>query len=361
MVNSLLGLDASLVEAMLEALPVGICVTDREGKFVAVNRAYSEIYGYQPSEMLGQSFLMVVREEDRELMKRLHDDFIAGKAELEADWTVQGKGGRLIEIVASARRFLGRDGCPYKLTLVQDVTLKRSLERFRAFSERMMFQEIMRPLETLKNLVEEFDWELLRQRASSIDYEAECRQTLETIDLRLGGLRALSDIVSGIFQSRPTEVELSVLFEKLGKLYDYLAKIKGLGLRFEQRRYGRPLDGAGYILRVDYKLLRNTLENLVKNAIEASPHGEWISILADLQLDRFLITVENRGEVPSEILERFFQPYVTTKSGGTGLGTYSARLMTEAMGGAIRVQSRGGIISVSIALPVNVVVRDPGR
>lgn len=52
------------------------------------------------------------------------------------------------------------------------------------------------------------------------------------------------------------------------------------------------------------------------------------------------ILVRNNGVIPEAIRNRFFEKYVTYgKSNGTGLGTYSAKLLTEAQGGSIFVDS----------------------
>jgi signal transduction histidine kinase len=62
--------------------------------------------------------------------------------------------------------------------------------------------------------------------------------------------------------------------------------------------------------------------------------------------------VINQGEVPAEIRERFFEKYATSgKSRGTGLGTYSARLIARAHGGDIAMQSQSGTVTVTVTLP----------
>jgi nitrogen-specific signal transduction histidine kinase len=54
------------------------------------------------------------------------------------------------------------------------------------------------------------------------------------------------------------------------------------------------------------------------------------------------LRVHNPGEVPADIAGRFFDKYVTGgKSGGTGLGTYSARLMARVQQGELQMQTGG--------------------
>jgi PAS domain S-box-containing protein len=49
-----------LLAAALEATKLGICFTDDRGRFLQVNRAYAELYGYRPEEMIGQPFTLIL-------------------------------------------------------------------------------------------------------------------------------------------------------------------------------------------------------------------------------------------------------------------------------------------------------------
>jgi len=91
------------------------------------------------------------------------------------------------------------------------------------------------------------------------------------------------------------------------------------------------------------------LTNLIKNAIEASPDNEKVSV--SLQDDDiYILQIHNKGTVPGNIRDRFFDKYVTAqKISGTGLGTYSSRMITETMNGSIRMetsQEKGTLITL---------------
>jgi two-component system sensor histidine kinase/response regulator len=66
------------------------------------------------------------------------------------------------------------------------------------------------------------------------------------------------------------------------------------------------------------------------------------------------IMFTNTGAVPVEIRERFFEKFVTSgKIDGTGIGTYSAKLLTEAQGGSIKMQASDAYnrTEVTVTLP----------
>ena len=80
--------------------------------------------------------------------------------------------------------------------------------------------------------------------------------------------------------------------------------------------------------------------NLIKNAVESSPRQGRVEVRIHDEGERLTVRIHNRGEVPQELRERFFDKFTTAgKSGGTGLGTYSARLMAETMLGTIEMRS----------------------
>jgi signal transduction histidine kinase/CheY-like chemotaxis protein len=86
-------------------------------------------------------------------------------------------------------------------------------------------------------------------------------------------------------------------------------------------------------------LTTSVVENLVRNALEAAPEHSAVT-LGLYQGVRVGLLIHNEGEVPAAIREDFFEKYVTHgKEGGTGLGTYSARLVARAQEGDLTMSS----------------------
>jgi len=102
-------------------------------------------------------------------------------------------------------------------------------------------------------------------------------------------------------------------------------------------------------------LCHTMLTNLIKNAIEASPSGGQVTIsLHDSVEDYCSIDIKNAGVVPMAIRDRFFEKFATSgKTGGTGLGTYSAKMCAEIQQGQISLQTdelKGTVVSVQLKL-----------
>ena len=103
----------------------------------------------------------------------------------------------------------------------------------------------------------------------------------------------------------------------------------------------------------DALLLGPMLQNLILNALEASPEGGQVVVDIRPEPDAIRLLVANAGEVPLEIRPRMFDKYVTQgKRGGTGLGAYSAALAAKAHGGRIDLDANApGRTVVVVTLP----------
>ncbi len=106
---------------------------------------------------------------------------------------------------------------------------------------------------------------------------------------------------------------------------------------------------------LDAQQMRGVFTNLIKNAVEASRHGSSVEVFAepDEQPNRVRIRVVDHGCGMDEHMQRrLFQPYFTTKSGGSGIGLFLASRIVADHGGEISVSSRlGEGTTVTVVLP----------
>ncbi|MXZ38683.1 MAG: hypothetical protein F4Z19_10595 [Holophagales bacterium] len=109
------------------------------------------------------------------------------------------------------------------------------------------------------------------------------------------------------------------------------------------------------LLAFDRRLMQRALRNLIENALRASSKdGEVVVKVEPCGPDGAIaVTVSDRGPgVSDSDLERIFEPYFSTSSGGTGLGLPIARRIVHEHGGSITAATRtGGGLTVRIVLP----------
>jgi signal transduction histidine kinase len=100
----------------------------------------------------------------------------------------------------------------------------------------------------------------------------------------------------------------------------------------------RPLP-ADALLHSDRALLGRILVNMIKNALEATPRGETVTIAAAREGDAFAFSVHNPGVIPPADRHQIFQRSFSTKGNGRGLGTYSMKLLSGYLQGEISFTS----------------------
>lgn len=110
-------------------------------------------------------------------------------------------------------------------------------------------------------------------------------------------------------------------------------------------------------LYVDHALVKQALVNLLVNSIQAQREGEgWIRLHAEREDDYVILTIEDAGPGFESITLPFvFEPLVTTKSSGTGLGLSLVKSVVERHGGHVSAGNRiqgGAMVKLHLPHPV---------
>jgi len=183
----------------------------------------------------------------------------------------------------------------------------------------------------------------------SVDESAHSLLNMVTLSLDLFKME------QGTFEMQPSRIDLipiirKVLAEKNAEIDD-----KKLDVAFPSCGSGK--DGEHeFQVQGDGLLCYSMFGNLIKNAVEASPSEGKLHINFTHNVDgRGTVAITNSGAVPANIREKFFDKYVTVgKKGGTGLGTYSAKLLATVQQGTIDMQADDGKneTTLTVTLPL---------
>src|SRR5262249_9523113 len=102
--------------------------------------------------------------------------------------------------------------------------------------------------------------------------------------------------------------------------------------------------------------------NLVLNAREASPPGAPVELHVGAENGEAVVEVLDRGPgLPPGLRGRLFEPFVSTKQRGSGLGLALVRAIVQEHGGTIALEDRdGGGACARLSLPLEAGARAPG-
>jgi two-component system sporulation sensor kinase A len=332
-----------------ESVPVGVGLSTLDGRVLTCNDAMAEMTGYSREELSQISLADTYRNPDARapLLKQL-----------QAGGSVRGFEVELVR----------KDGVPYwasltitpltmdgedvVLTLAQDITEQKQMERHLLLTERLaavgrfaagLAHEINNPLQAIRSnleLVLDFDLE-----------PDECQARLRVVRQQIGDLVQTTRQVLGVAQPGD-DTRYSV------NIADVVQRTLALVDRQLQQAHVRvttdlPADLPRVL--VAPKQIGQVLFNLTVNAIEAMPEGGHVHLAARVDGETVALAVSNDGpSIPAEHIDHVFDAFFTTKPEGTGLGLTISYRIVEQHGGTIRVENLGddrGVV-FTVTLPI---------
>ncbi|HRE15961.1 MAG TPA: ATP-binding protein [Rhodocyclaceae bacterium] len=334
------------LESILANLSAGVLVFDRHFVLRTVNEGALTILGDDFDGLIGATVEQWPRQETlgtfiREQFSALADDEWQGQLEMERPngmpQVLLLRGSRLPE--ASG----GGD-----VVVFDDVTKMVSAQRSAAWGEvaRRLAHEIKNPLTPIQLSAERLQFKLAGKLVNG-DADMLQRGT-QTIITQVQAMKRMVDDFRDYARLPAPELEpldLNALIIEILGLYETSPA------RIETQLTGdlQPILG-------DATQLRQVVHNLVRNAEDALEGRENATITLTTSLHgRFarLVIADNGPGFPVEMLPRVFEPYVTTKAKGTGLGLPIVKKIVDEHGGTIEIHNgpEGGA-RMDIALPL---------
>ena len=176
-----------------------------------------------------------------------------------------------------------------------------------------------------------------------VEFEPAPREEyLRMVDLVQGEVRRLNTIVEEFLSlARPMSLKhepiiVAALLEEVLGLVESEARGAGIAVV-------REIPAGLPALHADRDRIKQVLLNLVLNAIQAMPSGGTLEIGAAGAGGTLTVSVADTGSgIAPDLLPKVFEPYVTTKAKGLGLGLAIARRIVEAHGGTVEAESEPG-------------------
>ena len=346
------------LQSVLDTVPDAMVVIDPDGHIESFSATAERLFGYMPSEVLGQNVSMLMPSPYREQ----HDGYLLR-------YLTTGER----RVIGSGRLVVGmrKDGSTFPMELAVGEVQSSDRRFFTGFirdlTERQQTQKRLQELQA--ELVHMSRFTALGEMASALAHEL--NQPLAAVANYLKGTRRLLE--GGERKDLPTVVEAVDLameqalrageiirrlrdfvsrgesirqIEDLPKLIEEASALALVGIKDLAIQVSFALDPKADSAFVDKIQIQQVLLNLMRNAIEAMQESavrELVLSTRRLDGDMVEVSVADTGHgIPPEISARLFQPFFTTKTHGMGVGLPISRTITEAHGGRLWVEPNPG-------------------
>lgn len=345
------------LEAVLERISTGVLTLDGRGILHTANEAAARILGLALSSRTGQPLSSIATEHPRlePFLRSVIPHVESGAAEWQEEFELAGaRAGRKIIVCRGARLPDREDLAGGWVVVFDDITTLAQAQREAAWSEvaRRLAHEIKNPLTPIQLSAERLRQKLL-DRLPEEDAAVLDRSTW-TIIQQVQALKSMVRAFADYAATPIAEFSLLDMNELAQEVVDLYAGNRDVVVTLAPARDLPPVSA-------DRARLRQLLHNLIKNAIEAQGGSNE----ARVQLrtarkvhegrERVELTVSDAGSgIPEEILDRLFEPYMSGKPRGSGLGLAVVKKIVEEHGGSVEADNEpdGGGANIRVYLPM---------
>lgn len=346
------------LQSVLDTVPDAMIVIDAQGIMQSFSATAERLFGYAAPEAIGRNVKILMPSPYREQ----HDAYL-DRYKRTGERRIIGIG----RLVVGQRK----DGSTFPMELA--VGEMRSGERrfftgfVRDLTERQQTQKRLQELQS--ELIHMSRFTALGEMASTLAHEL--NQPLTAVASYLKGARRLLDgqrsddlaLVRGAVENAAEQAlragqiirrlrefvargESDRQVEDLRKLIEEAGALALVGVKETGVRVTYDFDSKAQFVLADKVQIQQVLLNLLRNAIEAMQETERKQLTLSSQLvdaETVEITVTDTGTgIAPEIAAQLFQPFVTSKRHGMGVGLSISRTIVEAHGGKLSAEDNPG-------------------
>jgi two-component system phosphate regulon sensor histidine kinase PhoR len=236
--------------------------------------------------------------------------------------------------------------------LFQDLTELRNLQTMRRELIGNISHDLRTPIAGIKAMVETLQDTAIDDKQVALDFLTRINGEVDRLTQMVTELTELSHIETGKAELRRVPTNLNSLIEEVISQMRPQAESKPV-------TFTTDFNSNLPVIKIDKDRIRQTLTNLVHNAIKFNNPGGKVTISTTFHNESAIVSVSDTGmgiskEDLPHIFERFYKADKARSQGGSGLGLAIAKHTIQAHGGSISVKSEQGKGSVfSFNLPID--------
>jgi two-component system phosphate regulon sensor histidine kinase PhoR len=322
------------LDNILFSMADGVIMANVSGDIILANKAAGVLLGFKEENPLDKPVIEVVH--DHEIDEILKLCLNTGKSH-----TVQFESGitrRFLRGIAISMH--NQDRLNGVLILLQDLTELRNMQTMRRDLVGNVSHELRTPIAGIKAMVETLLNGAIDDKVTARDFLVRIENEADRLAQMAAELTQLSRIESGQVRLEKEPVNLNALVEEV------LAEMHPLAAK-QQVTLVKELPPDLPLVRADKDRIRQTIVNLVHNAIKFNRIGGKVTVSTGYDGESVAVSVADTGigisrEDLPRVFERFYKADKSRAGAGTGLGLAIAKHTVQAHGGDIRVQSQEG-------------------
>ena len=339
------------MEILLRNIGAGVISLDRDGRIQTMNRSMEELFGIQGARFVGRPYGDLFSLDAMQPIRELIEESVRKRSRsLERQVTVPlRQEPRSLRVRTSMLEDEGGAWMGVVMVFEDHSELIRA-QRVAAWREvaRRIAHEIKNPLTPIQLSAQRLQKRYRDRFREDGKVFEECTNTI------IRQVEEMKNLVNEFSQfarmpaANPVPTDLNKIVREVVSLYRQAHRHQRFHLE-EEPQLPR--------LNLDPDQIRRVIVNLMDNAVAASPDAGEVSIRTRYEalLGVGILDVADQGNgIPRHMRDRIFEPYTTTKKGGTGLGLTIVKTIVADHNGYIRVRDnepRGTRFSLEFPVP----------
>jgi PAS domain S-box-containing protein len=315
---------------------------NQNGNIIFANKAYCDIHGYKPAEVIGRPYLDFIAHESKNEVKELYEDRIANNKQSQNLYMYYRlhKNGTSFPTENKVKLIMYQ-GKPAVAGICRDITIRMEMERQIRESENLahigqlatsLAHEIRNPLSSVKMNIQI----LLK----NVEFNGNDKRRMEIMSSEISRLEKILAEMLDFAKPLRLYLEPTLINDIIETCLDIMdVKIKEKNITVK-KKYSK---GMARVM-IDRDKLEQAIINVLLNSVEAlSPGGEIRILTKKVMTNGGSIRVEITDDGPGigeEDLPYVFDPFFSNKKKGTGLGLANTKKIIEAHGGWVSISAR---------------------
>jgi two-component system phosphate regulon sensor histidine kinase PhoR len=331
-----------IYDAVIQNLPVGFSIVDKNGIIVDFNPAAAEITGYSRDEVIGKPHFEILHgTSDRDACPVLKHAISRKEQAVAAEATIRKKDGEHVVLSVTTFPLIDDNGdLSGAVELFRDISDAKRLERERKNILSMFAHDMKNPLTVSGGFLSR----LLSGKTGALTEKQ--KSHLETVR---DELYRVSDLLADFLEFSRIEAKAYVPVPRPFNIEKHLRRnIEAAKVAADKKNMSILFEVFGPVppsILADPAMIDRVIANLLDNAIAYTDAGGTISVSLSERDDTILVTIADTGRgIPEDKLPYIFDAFyrISRDSKGSGLGLFIAKTIIEAHGGRTWVESAAG-------------------